>query len=172
MKTKNLLICTIFLAFVMSFTSAFGIGSFYGENSPLVMHYGETKTISINAQNMIGDEDITIKVEIKQGSDIASLEQDTYTILTKTSDTMIPIKITIPEDYATSSQRVELETKIVTTDQQGMVTLGTGYKTSFEVIISEEKEQTQSSSFLLIIILIAILVLVVVIFMILKNKNK
>src|SRR4030042_377011 len=136
-KTKSIYVGIFTVLILISFISASGIVSPYWKDYPLEMHYGETKIANFVLQNMVGDEEITIKAELKQGTDIASLEQDTYTAKIGTSDTIIPIKITIPKDYSKSLQQIQLEFKTIKAEQGGMITLGTGWTTSFNVIISE-----------------------------------
>ncbi len=172
MKNKITLILGIILIVLSaSFVSAAGIVSPYWKDYPLEMHFGETKTANFILQNMVGDTDITVNVEIKEGENVASLEKETYTARAKTSDTIIPLKITIPEDYGKSIQKIELEIKTVTTDQGGMVTLGTGWTSSFNVIISEKPVSRTALVGIIIGILIILIVLVIIILILLKKRR-
>jgi len=174
MKNKiNLMLGLVFLVlFSVSFVSAAGIVSPYWKDYPLEMHFGETKTANFILQNMVGEEDITVKVEIKGGGDIVSLEKDTYTARAKTSDTLIPLKITIPKDYDKSIQKIELEIKTVTADQGGMVTLGTGWTSSFNVIISEKPVSRATLMGIIIAILVILIILVIIILVLLRKKAR
>lgn len=172
---KNKIILTFGLVFLVltlvGFVCAAGIVSPYWKDYPLEMHFGETKTVNFILQNMVGNEDIIIKAELKDGEDIASLEKDTYTALAGTSNTLIPVKITIPKDYDKSMQKIELEIKTVTEDSGGMVTLGTGWTTSFNVILSEKPISKNILIGIIIATLIILIILVLIIFMLLKRKQ-
>jgi len=174
-KMKNKIKLTfgaIFAVLILiSFINASGIVSPYWKDYPLEMNFGETKIANFVLQNMVGDEDITVKAELKQGTDIASLEQDTYTAKAGTSDTIIPVKITIPKDYGKSIQQISLEVKTIEAEQGGMITLGTGWTTSFNVIISEKPI---SKNFLigLIVALISVTIILVLIILIILLKRR
>jgi hypothetical protein len=175
MKNKTKLIYTGILTvlILISFISASGIVSPYWKDYPLEMHFGETKIANFVLQNMVGDKDITVKAELKQGTDIASLEKDTYTAKIGTSDTIIPIKITIPKDYTKSLQQIQLEVKTIESEQGGMITLGTGWTTSFNVIISEKPISKDFLIGIIMAMIIALIILVLIILiLVLKKRTK
>lgn len=174
MKNKiNLTIIAILSLFILiNFVSAAGIVSPYWKDYPLEMYFGETKTANFILQNMVGTEDITVKAEIVDGTNIATLEQDTYTAPIGTSDTIIPITITIPKEFDKSVQKVTLKVKSVTQDTGGMITLGTGWTTSFNVILSEKPISKTTLIWIIISILIILIILVLIILLLLlKRKN-
>jgi len=174
MKNKlNLIFGTIFVVLIsMSFVNAAGIVSPYWKDRPLEMNFGETIVINFNFQNPLGDEDATVKVEILEGTDIANLEQDTYTAKAGTHDKMIPVTITIPKDYNKGVQKIKIEFLTVPTrEEAGMVTLGTGYITEFNVILSE-KPISRSVLIGIIIAIIAVLILLVLIILFLLLRKK
>ncbi|MFH1326854.1 MAG: hypothetical protein ABIH59_01875 [archaeon] len=173
MKNKTKLSFAIFLALALiSSVSAAGIVSPYWKDHPLTMDYGETKVIDFNLQNMVGDNDITIELELKKGSNIASLEKTTYFAKLGTHDTMIPLTISIPEDYNGGVQRIEIEAKEVAEDTGGMVTLNAGWMVSFDVIVSEGDVSKSSLTGIIIGLVIAIIVLVLILFIILFRRKK
>lgn len=174
MKTKiSPIVEFILVIFILtSFVSAAGIVSPYWKDYPLEMHFGETKIANFKLQNMVGDQDVTVKVELKQGTDIASLEKDTYTAKAGTSDTLIPVTITIPKEYDKSLQQIELEVKTVNKDEGGMITLGTGWTTSFNVIISEKPVSKEALIGIIIAMLIALIILVLVILVLVLKRRK
>jgi len=173
MKNKiNLTVITILSLFVLvSSVNAAGIVSPYWESYPLEMHFGETKVAEFTLQNTVGAEDITVKAELVKGDNIATLEQDTFTAPIGTSNTKIPVTITIPKDFDKSVQEIKLEVKTITPDTGGMVTLGSGWTTSFNVIISEKPI---SKNFLIgvIVALISILIILVLIILIILLKRR
>lgn len=169
----KIVFASLFLALtLMSLISAAGIASPYWEDNPLEMNYGETQVVNFNLQNLVGGEDITVRVEITEGQTIASVENEVYTAKAGTSDTMIPVTISIPADYDKTIQRVKVEVKTINqAEDEGMVGLGTGWTTSFNVILSEEAQDESSLSTLLVVLLAVIIAIVVIILVVLKRKK-
>jgi len=164
-------ICAVFLAVALvASISAAGIVSPYWKDYPLTMNYGETKIVNFELQNMVGDKDITVEVVLKQGGDIASLEKTTYTAKVHTSDTVIPLTIVVPEDYSKSFQKIEMDVKTVNEDTGGMVTLGTGWTTSFNVIF-EEQESGTSFTWIVLGLILVVLILGIVIFVLIRRRR-
>jgi subtilase family serine protease len=173
MKNKTLIALElIFIAtFLTASVSAAGIVSPYWKDHPLYMNFGETKTVNFKLQNMVGDEDITVKAEIAQGTDIASLAKDTYTAPAGTKDTLIPVTIKIPKDYDKSLQSVTLEVRVITPDAGEMVTLTSGWATSFNVILSEKPVEKSSLMWVIIVLAIAIIVALIIIFVLARRRK-
>jgi len=125
-----------------SMVSAFGVSSpYWGGNNPnpLNLARGESVTIDLNLQNMVGDEDVEIVGILKEGSEIATLKGDIFLIKAKTSDTMVPLKISIPRNMpAGTTKKIMVEFKTINSDEEGMVSMGTGMGVSFDVIVTEE----------------------------------
>jgi len=175
MKNKiNLILCTLILAgLLLSSISAAGLVLTYSEDRPLQMYYGETKTINFPFQNMVGDKDLSIKVELKKGMEIASLEKTTFDVKALTEDTMIPVKITIPKDYSKDVERVEFLVTLVSPEEEGMVTLTSGWRGSFNVMVSKNPESATSLTNVIISLILIIAILAVIVFVLLsKRKNK
>jgi len=159
---------------IVSFVTAAGVSTFYSESRPLEMYYGETKTIDFNLQNMVGDDDVTFKVEITQGAEIASLEEDTYLVKAGTHDVMVPLVVKIPKNYAESVTLVELDFKTVSSGEGGGIAMGAGYKTPFNVVIFEKlpTEFPEIKTIWWIIIGIVLLIVVVLVVLAKRRKNK
>ena len=175
MKNKTILISGfVFLTlFLITNIIAAGVSSFYSEDTPLKMYIGEEKTIEFNLQNMVGEEDVTFKVEIKQGSDIASLEKDTYFVKAKTYDTMVPLKIIIPSNFSKTSEKIELEFKTITPGESGGILMGITYGVSFDVIPSEKPKETpkiNSSAWITTIVIILLIILIVIVALVKRKK--
>jgi len=164
---KNEIIFIALALSLLSIISAFGISSPYWEGNPLKIEKGETKIINLNIQNMVGEEDITIKAEIIQGKEIASLQQDTFFIKAGTSNTTIPLKVTISEKAEQENQTIKIDFKKISEDSKGIV-IGTGMSVYFDVITSNEDSKTNNS--FLKIILIGIGALAIITYIILRKK--
>lgn len=176
MKNSNKImkiISPIFLVLILiGLVYGFGVSSPYWKDNPLTMAAGETKTINFNLQNMVGDEDVNVKVELKEGSEIASLGKDTYTVKTGTSDTFVPLEIKIPRKDAEDTYNIVIEVKTITSGGEGTVTLGTGMTTSFDVLISGEVEADYTNFILIGVSILAIIIFVIILLKKFKKKKK
>ena len=82
---RRTLVMTLLLAiFLISSVNAFGIASSYWEGKPLSISPGETAVVDLRLQNLGTDEDVIVRVELKEGFEIASVETKTYTVKAET----------------------------------------------------------------------------------------
>ena len=171
MKTNKITIATIALLLMsVSLVCAFGVSSPYWDGNPLKMARGETKTVNLNLQNMVGDEDVTVKAVLVTGASITSLPEDTFVVEAGTADTMVPIKISIPKDAGVGDYgAVKIDFKTVQEDNSG-ITMGTGMTVYFDVVATSEVAETNTT--MIIAVVIAIIVLVVIIWILLKKKRR
>jgi len=155
--------------------TAFGVSSPYWKGHPLKLYPGESTTINFNLQNNVGDTDVKVKAEVVEGADIASLKRDIYLVKAKTTDTMVPLKVTLPKD-ATAPRHVTIEFKTMTSGEGGMVTMGTGMKTEFDILVSEtptiKKEKLRLSAGTTTWIVIALIIIIVIIYYLIRKKPK
>jgi len=164
MKNKTYALASIVLMTIMlsSLVVAFGVSSPYWSTNPMELGRGETETVDINLQNMVGDDDVTVKAVVIEGQDIASLSDGKYTVEAKTSDSMAPLKVKISKDAVPGeTKKVKVEFKTVATNTDGMVTMGTGMTVGFDVIITEEQEKSSSPLNTTLITLAILMVLVI-----------
>lgn len=166
----NKLFLIFALVLLVGSVSAAGISSPYWPDHPLRMNYGETRVVNFNLQNRVGTEDLTVEVSIKDGSNIASLETVRFTVPAGSGDTMIPLTITIPENYKGGIQRVELEVKTIETGD-GMVVLGTGWISSFNVIVDEEPVSKGTLTSVIVGLIIVLIILAVVVFVLIRRRK-
>ena len=151
--------------------SASGVSAPYWEGNPLKMYKGETTMVNLNLQNMVGNEDLTYSVEIKEGA-IASLSGGVYIVKAQTSDTMVPLRVSVPSDAEIGDiTKVKVEFKTITSGTGGMVSMGTGMTVSFDVIVVE-KPAGQLSTAWIVAIIAAIIIVVWMIFAARKKKKK
>ena len=103
MKCKKMILSLkllIAILMIIPLVNAFGVSTpFWGEHQ-LVMAPGETKDAYVELQNMVGDEDITLKAEITKGSEIATLIDPSteYLIPSGTRDVKVNIQVTMPKN--------------------------------------------------------------------------
>lgn len=155
---------------LISLVSAFGVSSPYWDGNPLVMDRGETKTINLNLQNMVGEGDVKVKAVLVEGSDIITLSKEVYVVEKGTSDTMIPLKISIPKDAVpgeTKSIKIEFQT---IQDDSGGISMGTGMSVAFDIIATEEIKDADTATVLALII--ATIILAIILWVLLKKKKK
>ncbi len=171
MKTIKLTLSALIASLMLiSIISAFGVSSPYWDENPLQMNRGETKTINLNLQNMVGEGDVTVKATLVEGNDVTSLAKDTYVVKQGTSNTMVPLKITIPKDAVPGETKsIRIEFKTVQDDTKG-ITMGTGMTVAFNVIAGEAIAETNTS--MIVGLILAIIILAIIIWMILKKRKK
>ena len=99
MKFKKEMIILSFLLLI-PLVSGFGITSMYWPGNPLVLEPGQTVDVTLLLQNMVGDEDVTLRAEIEEGKEIAELIDPNldYLVPFGKKDVSVNIKISIPED--------------------------------------------------------------------------
>jgi hypothetical protein len=171
MKNKLILITsTLFIAVMLvSLVSAFGVSSPYWEDNPLKMAKGETVVVNLNLQNMVGDNDVTVKAELVEGSDITSLEEDTFTVASKTYDTMVPLTVKMPSDVEDGdTQTVKVVFKTISQDTSG-ISMGTGMTVLFDVVAVEKTSESNTGT--IIAVIVVILALAIIILCVKKKKE-
>jgi len=171
---KKILVVTFFLIILsVSFVSAFGVVSPYWEGRPLRISPGDTAVVNLGLQNIGTDEDVTVKAVLKQGSEIASMEEQEYFIRAGTKDTVVPVTINIPLNIPIDTQYVVTVSFVTTNSDTGGVSLGTGIDTNFDVLISSvsktEKKEEGKNLTLIIIILIIVLAIITLLYIFRKK---
>lgn len=165
MKNK---IPTIALVFLMTINLIYAFGVSY-DPTPITMAAGETKIVNLNLQNMVGDEDLTAKIEIKEGSEIANLEKDTYLVKANTYDTYVPIKIKIPKKETQDNYKIAVDVKTITPGQTGTVSLGVGTGATFYINVAGEIKSRLNMKIIFVIIII---IFIIPLIFLLKKKFK
>ncbi len=134
---KNIFLSLTIIILMISIISSFGVSSPYWEENPLTIKKGETKIINLNLQNVVGEEDIRVKAEIIEGEEIVSLKEDAFIIKAGTSDTIIPLEITIPQDIKEENKTIKIDFKTIQDNTKG-IAMGTGMSIAFDVIAIQE----------------------------------
>ena len=166
----SLLIFSLVFAGIVS--ASYGISSPYWKGHPLQIAPGDTRTVSITLQNM-EEEDIKVKVILKKGSEIASIEEGEYTIPSKTKDTEILVKIQIPEEVEFGTEYlVTLSSSEVISGDTGGVSLGVSMETSFDVVVADVTKTQEEKNYSWIIILSIAIVILAILIIFAKKKSK
>ena len=157
---------------IIGMISAFAIGGDYWEDNPLSLGRGESKIVNLNAQNNIGDEDVTVKAVLTAGQEIASLSTDTYVVKAHSS-IMVPLRVNLPKDAIPGdTKKISIEFRTVPAGNNGMVSMGTGSGWSFNVKVTEPVKKPINWSLWIGVIIVLVLIIIIIIVMIKKKNNK
>ncbi len=124
-------------------TAAFGVTTLYWNDKPLFMHPGQSKEIYVELQNMVGGEDLRLKAEITEGSEIADLinPNKEYLVPFGRKDIKVNIRITVPENAALEDRYiVKLSFKQAAKEEGKMVQMSSSVGTAIPVVIKSAKE--------------------------------
>jgi len=171
MKKIKLTVSALMLGIMLvSLVSAFGVSSPYWEGNPLVLDRGESTTIYLNLQNMVGEGDVKVKAILVDGEEFTSLPKEEYVIKEGTSDTMIPLDVSVPKDATPGDkQSIKVEFKTIQ-DDTGGISMGTGMTVAFDVVAGQAIAETNTT--MIITLIVAIIVLIIIIWWILKRKKR
>ena len=165
-KIKTLAVTFFLVILLVSLISAFGVSTSYWKGKPLVIAPGETVVVDLGLQIEAGKEDVIVRAVLKQGFEIASVEERDYLVKGGTKDTSVPVTITIPLNESLVGMEYVVIVSFKTVDTgQGGIALGTGIDTTFDVLVAgipEEEKKVENIALILTIlgIIISILVLI------------
>lgn len=180
---KNIKLLTLAMAVLLlaSLISAVGVVTPYTDALPLKISPGETKTVDLELQNMVGNEDITLRINLTDSQGIASISEKTdYLVPKQTKDTKVPVTITIPEDAAIgTSYLVKFDIVRVSSEQGAGATLVEQFNVKLGVLVEEKQEETESTDNdkgigkieVIIIVIVIILIAIVIKTKFLKKKD-
>lgn len=159
------------LVLTMGTVLAFGVA---GSNGQFTIAPGETKTTSLRLQNMAGDGDITVQVDLVEGSEIAYIiGNNKFLVKSGTKDTEIPIRINMPSDANIGdSYKITLSIKTITSGDDQGVSFGSAIGQDINVLVVSERTETSWGLTIIILSVIGVLIIGIVIFLIRKKKKK
>ncbi len=175
MKQKAIVILILFIICINS-ALAIGVTSPYWNERPLILFPGETKEASFILQNMVGENEVTLRASMVKGQEVAKLTDKSldYTIPFGTKDTKVNMQIKAPKnDPIGSKYTVEVLFTSITQAESGQFQLGSAFQKSFDVIIQEgaiTKERVSIVSWIGYIIG-SIIVLIGIIFLIRRKTS-
>ena len=174
---NKIISASLLFAFMLVGVYASGVAMPYWESNPLYLGKGEVKTIDIELQNLVGDNDITFKVSVTSLNNVAQVVgQDTYELKAGERKTL-PIRLTVPQDAALGAEYpVTVSVQEVKTSNPGEFSLGSAFDNSFKVIVGEPPKSAPPSeqaidTKTIIYIIIALIVLAGIIFWLKKQKK-
>lgn len=175
MKNQRLILSALIISMMaLSIVSAFGVSGDYWDVSPpnpLALAKGESTIAYITLQNNMGDQDVTAKVVIKAGSDIASIAQDTYFVKVQTK-VKVPIRITLPKSAIVGdTKNVKIEVTTINPSNTGMVSMGTGYNWGFDVKVIEPTPTKKTMDYTLWLWILVLLIAIVIISIMIRTAK-
>jgi hypothetical protein len=129
----------ILILMLVSLVSGFGLSSSNWKGNPLSVPPGETGVSELTLQNMLSEFDETVRVELIEGSEIASVEEGDILVKAGTKDTVVPVVVRMPKDVIPGTTfGVKVSFTSVVSGEGGGVALGTGMFANFDVVTGEE----------------------------------
>ena len=170
-KIKFTSLTIAFVLILASLVYAFGVAS---PGTAVEVYPGETKIVNLNLQNKAGaTESVTARLEITEGSEIAGLEKNEYTIEAG-GEIDAPVTIRIPSEAEVgATYKVVVETKTVTPGTAGGVSIGIGMGSAINLVVIEKPEppEEKPKSKTLIAVILAVIIIAIVLIVILKRKK-
>lgn len=156
---------------------ALGVSSPYWSGNPLTMYPGETKTVSLELQNMVGSDDVALQASLIQGDEIAVLTDSDliYEVPAGTKDTKVNIEVEIPENAQVGQEySIGLSFTTVTPGQQGGFNLGSSIEQYFNVKVIEKTEGIEETVWIdsWKILLVILVIVAVIVYFATRKKSK
>lgn len=142
------LIFSIFALAVLSlsFISAVGVSTPYWSTNPLKLQPGESTTITLALQNMVGDKDVILRANITKGNNIATIveESSDYRIPIGRNDIPVNIFVSVSEDSPIDQiQDVEVSfVQVSSDDEEGFFTVASAFTQRIPVLVVGEPTES------------------------------
>ena len=177
MKKRFAIILIFLIALNFINVNALGISSYYYSKKPLIMAPGESNEVVFGKfQNMVGDHDITIRIELLEGEEIAEILDSSldYFVPLGREDIPINMKVSIPrksvegEEYTITIRYYELNPPV----EIGTVGLSAASQKTVRVLIQKPiKKPLKEMIWIFLIILIILILIVIIIIYFVKGKK-
>lgn len=157
---------------------AFGVTSPYWDAKPLGLHPGQTIDFQLLLQNMVGNEDLTVKAEIIDGKEIVALldSSPVYSVPLGVKDVPVTLRVTVPAEFPPDLKeikRIGISFTPVRNGGEGeMVKISSAVKTDIPVEISPWVAKKVISLPLLFGGALLVLLIIVLGVMYLRRKEK
>ena len=169
---------------LVSFVNAFGIAVSYWEpDNPLRIEPGDSADISFRLQNAAEeDEDITLKAEIVEGSEIATItdESTEYFVPAGSEGVKTNIRVSIPEGTPLGTKyKIAIGYTQIVVDEGKMVQIAARIVQNIPVVVGEEtvvieepKMAPKKGISTSVLIVIGVLIIIVILYYLLKKKKR
>jgi hypothetical protein len=170
MENKTLILGIFALLLVLPFASAFGVVTPYWNERPLIMQPGETKEVSFNLQNMVGETPYNVHVVLMESSNISMLTDasNDYLIPVRTGNTYVHMKVSVPSNAVIGTQYpITLSFTTSASGTEG-VSMGTSIEKTFNVVVGQVINKPAMPAYGWAIIIFALAIIVA---LLLKRKT-
>ena len=145
MKFRKITSIVIFLLILTPVVYSLGLTStFLGDN--IGMYKGERLVLTFFLQNMVGEKDLNVKVELLEGSEVAKiLDGPIIEVPYGRTDIPINLEINVP-DNPKSEYQVAFMVKTIASPDQRTIQLSTGLEKRLKVVVgvNEERPSTRT----------------------------
>lgn len=171
----------IILLLLSPIAVAFGVTAMYWDTKPLRMYPGQSTDTALILQNMEGDEEaITLKAELVQGAEIATLTDTNleYIVPFGRKDIYVPIEVKIPEDAPIgTTYTIEVSFVEIASQEGRMMQMTKGIGKRIPVIVESrtpvaEEPEVVKARIPSSIIVLAVIAVIIIAYLILKRKKK
>ncbi len=180
---KNYLAFFLLAVLTISFASAAGVSTSYWSTNPLKLGPGESIVFPLGLQNMVGDENITLRANLTKGYEIARIidSNTDYFVPLGSDDVTVNIEVKIPEN-AEPGKVYDMEASFLQVSGGGgggFFSVASAFTQRIPVLVVGEPTESaiyqpvqkkQGSN--LLWIALAVIVLGIIIFLATKKKKK
>ena len=168
---ESFLIVGMLAMLILPLVSAIALTGDYTADSPVKIAPGETKEIVFRRMQNTGDTDITVELEMTEGSEIASLiGESSIVVPAGTLDTEVKLIITMPEVAEGTEYSVAIKFTELALDEGDMVSMTKSKISSIAVLVETPAEPEEGISTIWYWI-IAIIIVIIIIWFIMKKKK-
>ena len=140
-------VLTVFLFLLLTFStsliSSAGVVTPYWDENPLKLSPGESTTVQLSLQNMVGNENLAFEAKISGGNEIATLVDSSNLYLVDFGNRDVPVKvmISVPKNAVVGNKYdVPVSFHEVSSGEGGMLRLATAFTTKIPVLVVGEQE--------------------------------
>ncbi len=167
LKINKKIVSLILIILLSNYVYAFAVSSTYWKDNPLELLPGETRNTHITLQNLVGENDITAKITISEGFEIARLtdSSNTYFIPFGTKK-QVNLRVSIPNKTKIYNYNVKLI--LTTVEETGEFGLGSSIEHNIPVVVIRKGIGLGG----LVLIILAIAAAGAIILVIYKNRKR
>ena len=177
-NVKTFLVITILTIMLISLVSAVGISTDYHDKNPVKLAPGETRDIIFGRLQNTEEEDISIKIELMAGSEIATITNqnlDSFVVPAGTRNIEINLRVSAPEEAVegTESKITIKYTELTSSEGEGMIGFTESKTISIPVLIQTPEKPKISAALWIITLVVIILVILIILtaYLIIKKKK-
>jgi len=154
-----------------------GLSSDFSSGNPIKVGPGQSKEVVFGRlQNTAGDTDLTLKLELVDGQEIASLVNNEIILPAGSLYTELKVRVAVPEDAAegTSYTLTVRYSEVSTGKGTGMVTLSQSNRVSIPVLaetVPEEVQKEEETSITGIVIAVIIIIVIIILLLVFLRKK-